>query len=340
MHPSGPIPALPEHIGSADFIALVALIAAGRPPGAPEPGQLGPFGREVLRFRHSPALAFAGADHLTLTREAHVPHAPSRPALAPSLTLTASFLGLLGVATPLPAHFAAAAAEEDPDDPLLTELCDIFHHRIYALHYRLALRHDLLLALTGAERDTWAARLLGLTGAPSAAPEPALDLSRVLLYRGRRGPRALLLLLRQGLAPWLGDAALGLREATASVLTSRDDQRSALGRRGTTLGRDLHLGATFRVYGAAFAITIHQLDAGHIDAFLPGAPASERLHELVRGHLAESYDYTVELHPRPGQRPTCQLSAHSPRSPLGQTTWLQGQTKPEAPLTLRRPARA
>ena len=333
MSQPGNEPAIPDDIGHADFVALVAHLTATR-PGAAEPGHLGPFSREFLRFRHTPSLAFAGAELIAL---AHEPQSAPSPARAPTLTLSAAFLGLLGAVTPLPAHFAAAAADEDPDEPILRELCDIFHHRLYALHYRLARCHDLLLALTGGERPTWATRLLALTGAQGPDPERALDLARILVYRGRRGPRALLLVLRLELAEWLGDAALGLREATATTLTCRDDQRSALGRSATTLGRDLLLGTTFRVHGPAFAVTVHHLDADQLHAFLPGAPASERLHALLRDHLADAYDYQVELHLRSGQRPTCQLGVSRRGARLGHTTWLKGQTHLPPPLILRHP---
>lgn len=323
----------PERIGLADFVALVAHIAASRPPDAPEPGRLGPFAREHLRFRHSPTLAYTGADVLALEHLADPPRLPaSRP-----LTLTATFLGLLGAASPLPAHFAAAAVDEDPDEAIFTDLCDIFHHRLYALLYRVLIRLDLLHALTGNERSAWATRLLGITGVHNAAPGQALDLARILLYRGRRGPRALLLILRLDLAPWLGDAALGLREAVHSAITCSDDERTALGRTSTTLGRDALLGTSFRVCAAVFAITIHHLDADGLAAFLPGAPASERLHAVVRNHVADAYDYTVEIHLRPGQRPTCQLGTHRLGARLGQATWLHGQESPVQPLILRRP---
>lgn len=331
-HPPASRALSPERLGRADFIALVAHFAASRPPGAPEPGHPTSFAHEHLRFRHAPTLAFTGADVVDIDDSPRSALTPSPP-----ITLSATFLGLLGAPSPLPAHFAAAAIDEDPDEPILTELCDIFHHRLYALHYRLAVRLDLLRALTGAERPTWAARLLGLTGASSPDPDRALDLARILLYRGRRGPRTLILILRLELAPWLGDVTLGLREATASTLACSDAERSALGRTASTLGRDLLLGTVFHTRGAAFAITLHHLEPEQLTAFLPGAPANERLHAIVRDHLADAYDYTVELHLRSGKRPTCQLGVDCLSARLGHTTWLRGQTKSPLPLIFRPP---
>ena len=328
------IPALPpERIGAADFVALVAHIAETRPAEALEPGAIGSFHREYIRFRHSPSLAFCGADVLTVeTNKDDLTRVPG----STTVTVIATFLGLLGTATPLPAHFAAAATEEDPEEPAFTELCDVFHHRLYALFYHTTLRLDILRGLTGAERSKWAERLLGLAGMSDPNERRALDLARIFVYRGRRGARTLILVLRRELSVWLGDARLGLREAAATDLVCGDDERTCLGRACTTLGRDLLLGATFRGRGTGFAITIHDLDGDGFAACLPGGEANERLHALIRDHHADAFDYAIELHPRPGQRPTCQLGARYPGARLGLGTWLRGQPNPVAPLLLHR----
>ena len=173
-------------------------------------GMRGPLGQEPFRFRPEISMGFPATDVRRLT---WVDDGSSDIGFH---QIDVTFLGLYGVATPLPMHYAidvlrsvetysAAGAQAEPADTTdsartaqaesaaadrgstpIRDFLDIFHHRIISLFYRsfLKYRYDRTFGMPG--RDPITDYLLWLIGCSPDFDETTLGVSpvRMLRYAG------------------------------------------------------------------------------------------------------------------------------------------------------------
>jgi type VI secretion system protein ImpH len=282
-------------------------------PGAARVGGEGPASREAVRIRPSTALSCPAGD-----LERIEPRGESR------VELTATFLGLYGVDSPLPYAYAEhlAAIAEEAGGRRVRDFLDLFHHRLYSLLYRgwkkarpvaseqgLDPLHDRALAPVGFSSA------LGLGGA--RRPRLAEARLRVLRPRTAAGLEAL---LRHRLGY---DCPVDqLRPRWAEV---PQDQRCSLGRRNAELGGSLLVGARasdrnkiqVRVAARSYAM---------FENLLPEGRDRRELDDALGGYLREPLDYDVEVRLPAAEVPPWRLGW---RGRVGRNAWL-GTPRPEA----------
>ncbi len=241
-----------------------------------------------------------------------------------SFRITATFLGLYGVSSPLPTFYTEDLLDEAAEDESSTrDFLDLIHTRLYHLLYGCWLKYRTFLALVEEQDLPQLERLFCLIGLGEAPLRQDLDKPlRLLRYAGllSQSPRSAL-----GLETMLSDALTGLkvrvlpcRETRALIPT---DQRLRLGIAGATLGGDAFLGMEIADRMGALRLSIGPLKRADFQRLLPGAPDHATLMQLTRLYLSDPLDFDLELVLGEDQLQTCCLGEPL-WSRLGLDTWI------------------
>lgn len=296
------------------FFGLVAALERGL--GGQAVGTEARPGDERIRFRHSPALAFAAGDvaRVSVDEETGVAEVET------------TFLGTSGGVGALPIFMLEEIAQEEADRPLRRELLDLFHHRALSLLFRSVQRLRPGAVMRGDGSDFWSRRLVAAAGAESSAlsmPErlrilPLLATSR----RSALGLReALRVLVRRRLER--DSVRIELRELAGDRVPIAASCRTSLGRSAHALGRETVLGTRAADPTGRCVVVVLGVDAESHPRFLPGGDLHALVHEVFRLFDPAAIELELELH----------VEARGTgfglgrRDALGRRTWL-ASTKP------------
>ena len=298
------------------FFRLVGLLLRLR-EGAVAPGGSGPVRHETLRFRPNASMGFPSSDIDSVDQyELPGEEIPVR------YRVTVNFMGLYGPASPMPNHFTEDMLWADNESTTQRDFLDLFHHRMISFVYRAWRKYRHSEHYERAGSDSTTAMYFGLIGLGTAglkevAPVPPLDLLRAagLLGGGPRSAAGLSALLRDH----FDDVPLRIESFLRRVVAVPPAQRSRLGQRGCTLGRDGILGERVPDRGTSFGVHLGPLDAAEFQRWLPGGERFVRLTRLVRFYLRDPLDFSLILRLKKEEMPALRLG--EPR-PLGQMSWL------------------
>ncbi len=284
---------------------------------------------DSIRLRPKLSLGFPAADIDNLTIEED----DGRQRFA----LTATFLGLYGVSSPLPSFYTEDLIEEQgQDESVSRDFLDIFNHRFYELLFDSWRKYRLFLQVAEENERPALERLFCLLG---LGAEP--------LRRGLENPQGLLRYLglftqfprsAAGLTTLLSDA---LDNVPISIVPCVDrkariagDQRFALGKSNCRLGSNSYLGDQVRDRMGKFRIRIGPLDQATFLYFTPGNQGYRRMAELTALYLNQPLECEAELVMAPGQARTTCLGQKF-RASLGVTTWVFSGTSIDRQVAIR-----
>ncbi len=128
-------------------------------PDAPRVGHTGPARTEKIRVRGEPSLTFASSDLSELHRR-KFPDGEER------VEISASFLGLYGAASPLPAYFTekiALSVYQGGPQPV-RELLDVIHNRVFSLVYRAWAKYRQSVGYMRRGKDKFTRRMFCAVG--------------------------------------------------------------------------------------------------------------------------------------------------------------------------------
>jgi type VI secretion system protein ImpH len=287
-----------------------------------------------MRFRPELSLGFAASDVTALDVADINPHLrqPFRQA-----RVTAAFLGLYGVSSPLPKFYTEVLlAEMTEDRSVLRDFLDLVNNAFYRMQTGLSSYSDplrrsfsafdpkarhMLMSLASFGGDSLAGRL----------PDELLFLRYAGFFfqttRTASGLRAIL-------ADASGCAATHVRCNVPRLAKVPQEQLFRLGQ-SAVLGEDGVLGDAVPCFEGKIEIEFSMLDESTFRAILPGAPLSRLLHALVRHYCREPLDYAVTAALAPGEAaPLCLGGDAGGRfACLGLDAWLGcGGKAAEAPL--------
>lgn len=245
------------------------------------------------------------------------------------------FHGVFGPNGPLPIHLTEFALERrlSHQDFTFERFCDVFHHRMISLFYRIRADAEPALCEDRPERNrfrTYVGALLGIGSPALRGQDEAPDEAR-LFHAGsfsnqKRSPGALLGVLKQ----YFG-MPVKIREFVPEWLTLPEESRLRLGRDRNTcrLGVNAVLGERTLERQFRFSLIFGPVTREQFESLLPNAPAPDRLAGLVRSFvgLEYSWDYRVLLDEQ--EMPTVSLGRYGK---LGWSSWLHGRVPdPEKP---------
>lgn len=269
--------------------------------GAAKVGLDGPVRDEKVRFRHDPSLGFSAGDIKSVTK-VDVP-AVGFQEPREVVEVVTTFLGLSGMASPLPVHLPELVLREDGEKPVRRDFLDIFHHRAISLLYRGVARLSIPENHEARDRSSWVKRALCLGGvdAYDALFAEKLDVSTVMqmlpLLVGRaRGARGLRTALSCVLAPVLdGEGQVTLKDNVEGWAEVAPEQQMRLGSGNCTLGHDTYVGSRSRERSGKFEIRVGPINEGAYRKFLPGGGQLTLVRETVELFTRNPVDYDIRL---------------------------------------------
>ena len=268
-----------------------------------------------VRVRPELSLSFPEADVSSVER---IPADESR------YLVTATFLGLYGVSSPLPTFYTEDLfSEQSRDRSASREFLDVVNARIYALFFLGWARHRLFFNIVEDCDPRSLQRLyclLGLDGERfQACVEDCYPLLRYigLTTQTPRSAAGLEALLRDALA----EPSVQIVQGAERVVRIPDDQRFRLGLAGNGLGTDAYMGEETVDRMGKFRVRIGPVKGDAFSRFLPGEPAFERMGRLIRFYLDQPLVWDVEVNVDPEGAAMAQLG-DAARARLGWNTWI------------------
>jgi len=237
-----------------------------------------------------------------------------------SVAVHTTFLGLLGVDTPLP-QYAVDAIDEAPQ---LRRLIDAVQHRVLALLHRAVQRCAYPATLGPARDDPTSRRLVDIIAAGVDGPElPPRAWLRMLRWSPARLRTAsgLASALSHLFAAELGNATLAVGECIPHTSDLPESARTRLGRPSTALGQRFVLGDRAPDGDGWFRVRVATVPAARARGFFRGGDALRRLFTAVAALAGPLLRFDVEVVFAPGATPRMHLGEPQP-SRLGVDTWL------------------
>lgn len=324
-----------------DFFQAVWLLDRYREDQVPV-GERGPVANEAFRFRPNVAMGFPASD---IHRVAELRGDAGGKS---NYRVEVNFMGLYGVSTPLPLHYAIdvlrsteqssptnpEAGEAPPEAPMrgepdlgrtpLRDFLDIFNHRLISLFYRawLKYRYDMSYGIPG--RDAITDYLLLLVGCPAAFTEetvrvPPLRLIRyagILTQRPRSGAT-----LEGMLSDYWQDYEIVVEQAVGRWVALSPTDLNSIGLANSRLGVDLTVGEQVYDLSGRFNVVIGPVDWDTYTTFLPGAERHEQTRALVELYCADPLLFNVDVRLVENQVPEMILSSGDRAGRLGFTSW-------------------
>lgn len=337
-----------------DFFQAVWLLERYRTEGTPI-GHRGPVSAEPLRFRPHTSMGFPSCDVKRIT------YNPAVEGGVPFFRIDVTFMGLYGVSTPLPVHYAIdvlrsvehdSAADEEPGASRGTasseaaevdcgfspvrDFLDIFHHRLLSLFYRgwLKYRFDKVYGLRG--HDVITDYLLWLIGCQPGYDEGVLGVSpiRLLRYAGILTLRPKSAVGLQGmLTDYWRDIPVEVQQCTGRWVSISPSDMNCVGRTNCTLGLDLTLGEEIYDLGGSFGISMGPVDWETYLSFQPDGESFAQTRSLVALYCADPLSFSVEMKLHAGEVPDMRLSSDDQAGRLGFTSWVRTDELPATSVT-------
>jgi len=267
-----------------------------------------------IRVRPELSLAFPASE---VARVEELPGEQAR------FRVTATFLGLYGVSSPLPSFYTEDLLEEEGEDLSASrDFLDLVNQPLYELLFRCWTKYRPFLKV-GEERDPVdLERLFCLAGL--GEPEFRKDVAEsysLLRYVGlfTQFPRSALgleTLLRDS----LGEIPVEVFPCRERTVTVPEDQQCRLGVRSCTLGGDGLVGDRLVDRTGKFRLRIGPVGTDDYHDLLPGGAGHRKLVSRVRFYLPDPLEYDIELLLEEGETRTACLGG-TRWAALGHDTW-------------------
>ncbi len=311
------------------FFQAVRLLQALYPEAA-RVGEQGPAADEVIRFSAELDLGFPTADVARVSEEEPATPAGDAAAEAPDrYRLFATFLGLYGTSSPLPASYTEDLLQQEPDS-LERGFYDLFQHRLLSLLYRAWERYRYAVRFRPDGSDYYSHRLACLLHVqrdhlPDEHAVPGLQLLALagLLSQEPRSAAS----LEAAARALLPAAEAWVEPFVARYLPIPADQQLQLGAGGPRLGEETYLGTTILDRSSTFRLVVLAADFDTYVRLLPGGDLLAPLRELVDLFNSDFLDCQLEVRLAEDAVPETRLGAAS--ALLGWSTWL-GTPAPES----------
>ena len=269
------------------FVQAVRLLRSQVVSG--QNGKPSSSGETAIRFRPKLSLDFPPTDIDTIE---------ALDGKGERYMVTATFLGLYGTSSPLPAFYTEELFEDASEDIAVTrDFLDIFHTPVYRLFFHAATRYRLPFQVVEEKDSEILERLYSLLGYAGRTMRKSLPSAyRMLRYIGlfTHFPRSAAA-LRSLVADLVGTGSVTVEQCIASRAAIPEEQRCRLGSRAGKLGADSYIGSRIHERSGAFRMTIGPLDHAAYHALLPGTVKAVMLQRYVQLYLDQPLRWDVDL---------------------------------------------
>lgn len=339
-----------------DFFQAVWLLE--RYCGSPTPvGGRGPVAAEPIRFRPEVSMGFPSTDVRRITPLAAAGQGPTGVPEGETLyRIDATFMGLYGVSTPLPLHYAVeilravdpyearppvsdtpdSAVEIEPESAPARDFLDIFHHRLLSLFYRswTKYRYHVTYGMPG--RDTVTPFLLWLIGCQRGYDQAILGVEpiRLIRYAGLLTHHPKPAVSLEGLlGDYWGGMPIKVNQWIGRWVALNLADLNVIGVTHCRLGVDLTVGEEVYDLSGAFSITIGPMDWATYMMFLPGEWCYEQTCSLVHYYCCDPLAFNLEVRLLPGEVRPMHLASDDEAGRLGMTSWIGEEPSKELSIS-------
>jgi type VI secretion system protein ImpH len=270
---------------------------------------------ESIRIRPELSLGFPSSD---------VKKIEEIPDKKPRFSVTAEFLGLYGVSSPLPTFYTEdLMAEAAADESVSRDFLDFINHRIFSLLFQCWVKYRQYIQVVEGKSEPHLERLFCLLGlgegeARKDLPEPNSLIRYIGLFT--QFPRSAL-----GLKTLLRDALEGVQveiiPCVARIVKIPPEQRMVFGASIGSLGQDTLVGEEIEDRMGKFRIRLGPLKRGQFQSLLPGQQVHQKLCFLARFYVNDPLEFDLELVLSAGEAGMAALGTPS-WSRLGWDTWV------------------
>ncbi|WP_108650362.1 type VI secretion system baseplate subunit TssG [Dongshaea marina] len=268
-----------------------------------------------VRSRAQLSLGFPATDVVGLTEQGK------------QTTLTTTFLGLYGPASPLPTFYTEELLDEANEDGCATrDFYDVLSQPFFEQYFRAWEKYRLLPQLVGARNPKLLERLFALVGIQSdtlaGSEAEAFELLPYmgLLSQGMRSAQGLEALMRHLIG---ADSKVWLEQWVERWVEIPGEQRCGLGEANSELGGECYLGSQIRDCSSACRIHVEVNDRALFESLLPGAPLYQKILKFLRHYMLDMLD--MELRIWPGANVVGEPVLNSRQGALlGMNAWLGG----------------
>lgn len=199
-----------------------------------------------------------------------------------------SFMGLYGVASPLPAYFSETIATEKEETLPLRDFLDIFNHRLYSFFYRAWKKYRYPLQFQRGGKDAFSSYMLSLIGLgtpelPNLVGVPSVKLLAYIGLMSQRPHSA------EGLTRLLKNfwgIPVTILECVPRWVNIPEQARPRLGSKQEgiqpRLGTNVTVGEKILDFTGKFRVVLGPLSLEAFRRFLPGKNNAGVLRRLVR----------------------------------------------------------
>jgi len=293
---------------------------------------------EAVRFRAFPSLAFPGSPIASLSRLSTAPE----DALAESVEMAVSFMGLTGPSGVLPQHYTTLLLDQLRDgETALRDFLDLFNHRLISLFYRASIKYRpaAIVAESRArqlpEDDLFTCVVRSLAGFGTAGHRERFRFcdDALLFFAGHfaHQPRnavslelmvgALLHMpvqVQQFQGQWLY-----LDEADQSRLPGPGDRDTM----ANQLGVGVVVGQRVWNIQSKFRLRVGPVGYGQFRRLMPVGDLLRPLCQFARSYAGPELDCDVQVVLRASEVPGCRFDSDVPMR-LGWNTWLLSAPHP------------
>jgi type VI secretion system protein ImpH len=209
-----------------------------------------------------------------------------------ALELALTFMGLVGVSSPLPIYFSEYVARHEENGRPLIDFLNMFNHRCYILFYRSWKKYRACRALSAGISDPFVRRIALLAGiSPAELSQPSK--AKLLAYSGIFAGKSR---SKSAMTTMLSDFFDGLPVAISEYMP-RWVPMTNLPKMGvdSQLGVNSMLGTLKWDIGGKFRVKVGPLGRDEFEKFLPGTDNIQKMKELVGGFLFDPLAFDIEV---------------------------------------------
>ncbi|MEE4359013.1 MAG: type VI secretion system baseplate subunit TssG [Desulfococcaceae bacterium] len=289
--------------------------SAKNPPPKGESDSL----RNIINIRPDLSMHFPGTDIVSV----EAPEEVTENGL-PQYRITATFLGLYGISSPLPSFYTEELMEEQREDSSVSrDFIDIINSPLYPLLFECWSKYRLGIRISENESARDMERLFCLMGLGDTRvrsrveePESLLRYTGLFAHYPRSAP---------GLEALLSDAFQAPDVRIIPCIPERadipDDQLCRLGMSGCRMGKDAYLGRRLKDRMGKFRVHMGHLDADTFQQWLPDTKNFKKMTALLRLYTDQPLKWDLEIVLTEGAVSTTR-PGDSRWARLGWNTWL------------------
>ncbi|MBN1104059.1 MAG: type VI secretion system baseplate subunit TssG [Deltaproteobacteria bacterium] len=251
------------------------------------------------------------------------------PGEDPHYLITAAFLGLYGVSSPLPTFYTEDLMDEASEDmTVMRDFLDIVNAPFYPLFFRCWSKYRQAVKVVEEDDSSYLERLFCLLGTGTEKLRSGIPYTHALLrYIGlfTQCPRSALS-LKTLLSDALNIRSLDIIQCVPRLAVIPEDQRCVLGASSVCLGVDTYLGSEMEDRMGAFRVRIGPVEAGIFRRFFPDTPDFLVLRGLTHLYLDQPLEWDLDVALKAGEVRTACLGGPD-WCRLGWETWVfSGET--------------